>query len=132
MEKLQLLMEKYPEKVKSMVDSLYSENFKKKSKTIYHFKALGKVYDNDVFTKNYINFLTDVSKIHGIEFFKLCINSYYISEDPNNFNSGHKERNQIHKITDGIYVSGYSSTEKKIIHIQNICNLLGIQMTPHS
>jgi len=128
MEKLQLLLEKCPDKVKTMVDSLYRENFKKKGKTIFHFKVLGKVYDSDVFTKNYINFLKDVSKIHGIEFFKLCIHYYYISDDPKNFNDGHVLRNQIHKISEGIYVSGYSSTEKKINHIQDICHLLGAEI----
>ncbi len=125
MEKLQLLLEKCPEKVMSMVDELYKENFKKNKKKIFHFEVLGKKYDSDKFVDNYINFLKDVNKIHPYEFFKLSINGYYISEFPNDFDECHLKRNQVYKISEDFYVSTYSSTDKKIQHIKSICDFLG-------
>jgi hypothetical protein len=125
MEKLQLLLERYPEKVMSMLDELYKENFKKNKKKIFHFEALGKKYDSDKFVDNYVNFLKDVNKIHPYEFFKLSIHEYYMSKCPNDFNECHLVRNQVYKISENFYVSTYSSTDKKIQHIKSICELLG-------
>lgn len=98
-----------------------SQKRKKNSKTIFKFKVLGKNYDNDIVTKNYVSFMSDISKIHPYEMFKECIHEYYISKDESLLK-------QSHKINDGLYVSGYSSTEVKIRHIMNICDLLGINL----
>ena len=121
MEKLELLMEKYPNDVMEVIDNLYKEKFPKGKKTIYNFKVLGKNYINDVFTKNYVSFLRDISFIHGYELFERCIHPYYISRTG-------EELKQVHKVNEGIYVSGYSSTEKKIQHIMSICDLLGLDI----
>ena len=128
MNKLEILMDRCPEQVEELVNKLYSENFKKKGKTIFHFGAIGKIYDSNKFVDNYINFLKDVSKIHSYEFFKLCIPAYYISRDSVSFSESHIERNCIVNICEGFYVSTYSSTEKKIEHIKNICEMLGVNM----
>jgi hypothetical protein len=124
MEKLQILINECPNELFEMVDKLYDEKFpkkKKNSKTIFKFKVLGKNYDNDIVTKNYVSFMSDISKIHPYEMFKECIHEYYISKDESLLK-------QSHKINDGLYVSGYSSTEVKIRHIMNICDLLGINL----
>jgi hypothetical protein len=103
-------MKKCPEQVSVMVEQLYKENFTKKKKTIHHFKVLGKIYDNNIFSTNYINFLKDVSKIHGYELFKLCIPPSHIATTADSFTECHLVRNQIVKISEGFYVSTHSST----------------------
>jgi len=128
MNKLELLLEKCPEQVEELVNKLYKKNFKKKSKKIFHFKALGKTYDSDIFTDNYINFIQDISKIHNYEFFKLCIPSCYLSTKHDLFTESHIERNQVVKICKDFYISTYSSTEKKIEHVKNICEMIGIKV----
>ena len=123
MEKIELLMETYPDDLNRVVNELYMEKFpkKKKDKTIYNFKVMGKEYVDNVFTKNYINFLKDISLIHGYNFFAMVIPPYFLSKD----GEGLK---QVHKINEGIYVSTYSSTEKKIGHIKEVCELMGLNI----
>lgn len=124
MEKLQQLIETCPDELFEIVNKLYDEKFpkkKKSSKTIFKFKVLGKEYDNDIVTKNYVSFLSDISKIHPYEMFEKCIHGYYMSKDGLSLK-------QSQKINDNFYVSGYSSTEVKIRHIMNICDLLGITL----
>lgn len=124
MEKLQQLIETCPDELFEIVNKLYDEKFpkkKKNSKTIFKFKVLGKEYDNDIVTKNYVSFLSDISKIHPYEMFEKCIHGYYMSKDGLSLK-------QSQKINDNFYVSGYSSTEVKIRHIMNICDLLGITL----
>ena len=130
MEKLQLLLEKCPEKVMEMVDVLYKENFKpkKKSKTIFHFEVLGKRYDSVKFVDNYLNFIKDVFKLHPYEFFELSIEDRFIKKCKTEFTDCHISRNQISKISDGFYLSTYSDTEKKIKHIESICDYLGAKL----
>lgn len=124
MKKLQQLIETCPDELFEIVNKLYDEKFpkkKKNSKTIFKFKVLGKEYDNDIVTKNYVSFLSDISKIHPYEMFEKCIHGYYMSKDGLSLK-------QSQKINDNFYVSGYSSTEVKIRHIMNICDLLGITL----
>lgn len=124
MQKLQQLIEKCPDELFEIVNKLYDEKFpkkKKKSKTIFKFKVLGKKYDSNITTKNYISFITDISKIHPYEMFEQCIHEYYLSKHD-------LVLKQSQKINDNFYVSGYSSTEVKIRHIMNICDLLEINL----
>jgi hypothetical protein len=123
MEKIQQLIEKCPDELYDVVNRLYNEKFpkKKEPKTIFKFKVLGKNYNNDIVTKNYVSFISDISKIHPFEMFTQCIHEYYISKDGSLLK-------QSHKINNNFYVSGYSSTEVKIKHIMNICELLGINL----
>jgi hypothetical protein len=123
MEKIQQLIDKCPDELYDVVNRLYNEKFPKKKgpKTIFKFKVLGKNYNDDIVTKNYVSFISDISKIHPFEMFTQCIHEYYISKDGSLLK-------QSHKINDNFYVSGYSSTEVKIKHIMNICELLGINL----
>lgn len=123
MEKLQQLIDKCPNELYELVEKLYNEKFpkKKNSKTIFKFKVLGKKYDSNIVTKNYVSFIKDIFKIHPYEMFEKCIHEYYISKDGNSFK-------QSHKIGDNFYITGYSSTEVKIKHIMSICDFLGINL----
>jgi hypothetical protein len=124
MEKLQQLIETCPDELFDIVNKLYDEKFpkkKKNSKTIFKFKVLGKNYDSTITTKNYVSFISDISKIHPFEMFKECIHEYYLSNND-------LVLKQSQKINDNFYISGYSSTEVKVRHVMNICELLGINL----
>jgi hypothetical protein len=124
MEKLQILIDKCPDELFDVVNKLYDEKFpnkKKNSKIIFKFRVLGKNYNSDITTKNYVSFISDISKIHPYEMFEQCMHKYYISKDGS-------QLKQSQKINDDFYISGYSSTEVKIKHIMNICDLLGINL----
>ena len=123
MEKLQLLINECPNELYELVEKLYNEKFPKKKnpKTTFKFKVLGKKYDSNIVTKNYVSFISDIFKIHPYEMFEKCIHEYYISKDGNSFK-------QSHKIGDNFFITGYSSTEVKIKHIMNICDFLGINI----
>ena len=123
MNKLEKLIEKYPNEINEIIDRLYDEKFPKKNKkTIFKFKTLGKVYSDDVFTKNYVNFLKDISQIHPYEMFENTLIKSYISKSPDGME-------QIHKIKEGFYVTSYSSTKLKIKHVNDICDLLEIKIS---
>lgn len=129
MEKISELIEKYPTELYEMVDKLYNEKFPKKKKnpkTIFKFKALGKVYDSNNVSLNYISFLYDISKIHSNELFEKCINDYYIYRGHGEI--GEKQMKQMYKIRDNFYISCYSSTKVKIRHIMLIADLIGIDI----
>ena len=53
--------------------------------------------------------------------FEQCIHEYYLSKHD-------LVLKQSQKINDNFYISGYSSTEVKIRHIMNICDLLEISL----
>jgi|688.fasta_scaffold1137699_2 hypothetical protein len=123
MNKLDKLIVMFPNEVNEMVDKLYDEKFPKKNKkTIFKFKAMGKEYTDEVFTKNYVNFIKDISKLHPYEMFQNTLIKSYISKT----NDGME---QAHKIKDDFYVTSYSSTKLKINHIKDICELLEIKLT---
>ncbi len=123
MNKLEKLMERFPNEINEIVDRLYNEKFPKKNKKIiFKFKTLGKEYTDEVFTKNYVNFLKDISQIHPYEMFQNTAIKSYISKS----NEGME---QVHKIKDDFYVTSYSSTKLKINHVKDICDLLDIRIT---
>lgn len=123
MNKLEKLIEKYPNEINEIIDRLYDEKFPKKNKkTIFKFKTLGKVYSDDVFTKNYVNFIKDISQIHPYEMFENTLIKSYISKSADGME-------QAHKIKDGFYVTSYSSTNLKIKHVNDICDLLEIKIS---
>jgi hypothetical protein len=123
MNKLEKLMERFPNEINEIVDRLYNEKFPKKNKKIiFKFKTLGKEYTDEVFTKNYVNFLKDISQIHPYEMFQNTAIKSYISKS----NEGME---QVHKIKDDFYVTSYSSTKLKINHVKDICDLLEIRLT---
>jgi len=124
MKKLEILQNQFPNEINEIINKLYKEKFphKKGDKTVYKFKTMGINYESNIFTKNYVNFLKDVSKLHPYQMFESTTLKNYISESNVNIK-------QSHKITDGFYVSGYSSTDRKIKHIKELCNILGLKLT---
>jgi hypothetical protein len=123
MEKLKRLMEVFPDEVNEVIDNLYKTKFpkNKSKKTMFPFKVLGKEYTKSVFTKNYIEFISDVSKIHPYKMFQHSVLKNYISQT----NEGMK---QSHKINDSFYVTSYTSTGIKIRHIKELCGFLGLRL----
>ena len=99
---------------------------KKRSKIISHFTALGKDYNSDIFTNNYKNFLMDISNIHGVELFKETIGTFFVKDNIRDFTEVTKSRSTIINLSQGGFVSCYSSTEKKLEHINNISKKLKI------
>jgi cyclophilin family peptidyl-prolyl cis-trans isomerase len=101
---------------------------KKSPKTVCHFYALGKTYDNNIFVRNYENFLIDTSKILGYDGFKQVLKSYIRSEEEE-FPKSHKGKGPVIKLSNGGVVTGYSGTSKKIEHIKGLCAVMGIKLT---
>jgi hypothetical protein len=123
MDKFKTLLENYPDEVNEIINKLYYNKFpnKRDKKTIFKFKAMGKNYDSDIFTKNYIEFIKDISNIHPYEMFNNSVVKCYISKT-------YEGMKQSHKIKDGFYITGYSSTNRKINHIKKLCGLLEINL----
>ena len=101
---------------------------KKAPKTICHFTALGKRYDSNVFTDNYTQFLLDVSSFQGYGLFQKTLGTF-IKENINDFTDVTKEKSSIVPLKNGGYVSCYSSTERKLKHISNVCEELSIPVS---
>jgi hypothetical protein len=123
MNKLEKLLNNYPDEVNEVIEKLYNQKFPKKNKkTIFKFRTLGKEYTDEVFTKNYINFIKDISQIHPYEMFENTMIKTYLYKSTEGMD-------QMHKIKDGFYIHSYSSTKIKINHIKDICEFLGITLT---
>ena len=123
MDKLKTLSENYPNGLNEVINKLYKEKYpiKKEKKKIFKFRSMGKNYDSDVFTKNYIEFIKDISNIHPYEMFEKSVVKCYISKT-------YEGMKQSHKIKDNFFITGYSSTDRKIIHIKELCGLLEINL----
>jgi len=124
MDKFKTLLENHPDELHEVINNLYKEKYplKKGKKKIFKFRSMGKNYDSNVFTNNYIEFIKDISNIHPYEMFENSIIKCYISKT-------HEGMKQSHKIKNNFYVTGYSSTERKIIHVKELCSLLDINIT---
>jgi hypothetical protein len=126
MNKLDFLINQYPDELTYMVDKLFDEKVPKKitgksSKTIYKFIALGKKYDDDKFVNNYREFLKDISKILSFEVIRDLLGNSWVYEHSNDpYNED--------KINNAFYVRTKSSTETKINHIKKLCDYLGINI----
>jgi hypothetical protein len=123
MDKFKTLLENYPDEVNEIINKLYYNKFpnKRDKKTIFKFKVMGKNYDSDIFTKNYIEFIKDISNIHPYEMFNNSVVKGYISKT-------YEGMKQSHKIKDDFYITGYSPTNRKINHIKKLCDLLEINL----
>jgi len=119
-----LVMEFVKEKTKRVATSKKG----RLPKTICHFSVLGKNYSNNIFSKNYVKFLEDISNIHGYELFKKNMGNY-ANKDINDYPTSKIEKSSIIKLKNGTLVSLYSSTEIKMKHIQNICDCLNVPIT---
>ena len=125
MNKLKYLLENHTDDVMMLVENLYKQKYpkKKKSKTICHFRALGNTYDNDIFVRNYEDFMTHVTSIKPIGEVKEIM-SKYIAEDKNQFSDKCNKKNQALKLKTGYYLNTYSTTDVKVGHIKKICKEL--------
>ena len=123
MDKIKILLEYYPDEVNEVINKLYKEKFplKKEKKKIFKFRSMGKNYNSEIFTKNYVEFIKDISNIHPYEMFENSVVKFYISKT-------YEGMKQSHKIKDDFYVTGYSSTDRKITHIKELCGFLDINL----
>ena len=108
-----------PQPIKSSV-----KQRKKTPKTVCHFKVMGKKYDSNVFTDNYREFLTDISKGNDYELFEKTLGTF-TKYNLNDFTNTTREKATVIKLKCGGFVSTYSSTKMKMEHVKNICDELG-------
>jgi len=129
MEKYNILMREYPNETTGVLETLYNEKFPKSKKpskapnTTFKFKALGKVYDEKKVVRNYISFFSDVSKIIPFDEIRFVVGSSYFSTLPDVFPE--KERECING---EYYINTKTSTERKKIHVEKVCEYLDINM----
>ena len=100
---------------------------KKATKTVCHFSVMGKKYNSNVFTDNYREFLTDISKVNNYELFEKTLGSF-TKFNLNDFTNVTREKATVIKLKCGGYVSTYSSTKMKMEHVKNICDELGYKV----
>lgn len=93
----------------------------KEKKTMYKFSVMGKMYDSNIVTRNYVEFIKDISNIHPYEMFKNSVVKCYISKT----GWGMKQSN---KINDNFYITAYSGTDRKIKQIEELCEFLDINL----
>lgn len=114
--------EEVPQTIKSSV-----KQKKKATKTVCHFSVMGKKYNSNVFTDNYREFLTDISKVNNYELFEKTLGSF-TKFNLNDFTNVAREKATVIKLKCGGYVSTYSSTKMKMEHVKNICDELGYKV----
>jgi hypothetical protein len=117
-------MKEYPKDLEVVVNNLYNEKFPKVSKapkTIFKFKVLGRNYDSDIFTHNYKLFFENISKVVPYETISEAVDSCLFSRENSKF--------KFYEYINGeFYVNTKTTTERKIIHIRNVCDYLGLKM----
>jgi hypothetical protein len=129
MQTLESVIRENQDEFLNLVLEFVKEKTKKRKgpKTICHFQALGKTYDNHIFSKNYGAFLKDVSRILSYESLEPILKSY-LRKNIDDFSDNTTERSTLIHLENGGYVTTYSSTEKKITHIQDLCQLLNANL----
>ena len=83
-----------------------------------------KSYNSNVFTDNYREFLTDISKTNQYELFVKTLGTF-TKFKLNDFTDVTREKATVIKLKCGGFVSTYSSTKMKMEHVKNICEELG-------
>jgi hypothetical protein len=111
-----------PQPIKSRI-----KQRKKKLKTVCHFNTMGKNYDSNVFTDNYREFLTDISRVHQYELFEKTLGTF-TKYNLNDFTDTTREKATVIKLKCGGFVSTYSSTKMKMEHVKNVCDELGYKV----
>lgn len=128
MNKIEKLLREHNEEFTQMVNEFYDEKYpSKKSKTICRFKVGGKDYNSDIFTKNYREFLNDLTQTIGGNVFKKVLGNY-VKFDPSEFSASIIQKNQYYNINDVFYVSTYTDTDTKVKHITDLCEYLDIPL----
>lgn len=129
MEKIYKLLSEHYEEFNHLVNDFYKKKYPmKKKKTIKSkIKTMGKVYENLTFTSNYIEILKDVSKIFTYHQMSPFFGAD-MSDNVNGFSESRIRKKTIVKINEGVYVTVYSSNEKKISHLTKLFNYYGIKL----
>ncbi len=120
--------EEFLEVVLNFIKEKSETKQKKSPKKVCHFKALGKTYDSDIFTRNYESFLLDVSKILSYNEFKTHLQGF-VRKNKEEFPDSFSIKTSMIKLHNGGIVSSYSATEKKIEHIKGLCKHMGVSLT---
>lgn len=127
MNKLEILLENHNDDIMVLVNTLYNEKYPKKKvkkkKTICHFKVLGNDYNDDIFVKNYIKFMSHVTVIKNYDKVKSVMKKY-ISKNVEEFSKKCRDKNQAVKLNSECFIKTYSPTKVKIKHIKKICEEL--------
>jgi hypothetical protein len=119
---LNLLKDNSFESLYEFVDSFKMKKDKPKG---YKFKFLDKTFDSDNTTENYINFLKFFILINrtyeycGLDIIKASLGKF-CSFDRQKLSPCSRRKKQYVRLYDAIYVSTYTSTQKKINHIRKI------------
>jgi hypothetical protein len=103
------------------------ETKQRNSKTICHFKVLGQTFNSNTFVNNYEKFLFHISVLPISEEIYYKAFGTFITDDIDNFPPSFG-RSSVIRIPNGLVVSTYSSTEKKLEHITKMCELLNINI----
>lgn len=128
MEKITRLLNEHNEEFTEIVNEFYNEKYpSKKSKTICYLKVAGKYYNSNIFTKNYREFLNDLTQTIGGNVFKKVLGNY-VKFDPREFTPSIIKKNQYDNINDVFYVSTYTGFDKKLKHITDLCEYLDIPL----
>ena len=120
--------EEFMNMIINFINEKSTQKQKKAPKTICHFKALGKTYDNDIFTRNYEQFLLDTSKILSYQNFKDSLKGF-VRETEDEFPESYGGRTSMVRLHNGGVVSCYSATDKKLEHIKVLCETMGVNLT---
>lgn len=129
MKDIKTLIKQNKDEITDLLISYLKEKSKKTKspKTICHFKALGKKYTSNIFTRNYEEFLLDSSKLLSYDQVKDKLKGF-VRPDVKDFPPLHEKKSTMIKLHNGGIVSSYSSTEKKLKHIEGICELLNVNL----
>jgi hypothetical protein len=131
-EKIEILNKNFPEEfleISNMLDTIYQQVIKKKKhQKTPSFKAFGKMYENTTFTKNYIRFCDDVSKIQDAAFFERLLGSKKATTNLDNFSFSIINDEAYVKLSNGIFLSKDMNTNNLIRVISNIAKELDINI----
>lgn len=135
MEKIEILLSEHKDEFMKIVDGFYKEKYPiVKAKSInYKVVTMNRTYENNTFTKTYVNLVKDLSKIFS---YKELSQSFgrFVSNKHNSFSKSNIRKNTIVKINNELYLSVYSSNEIKIQHLKNFFefNQIKIKFSPSS
>tara|TARA_R110000803_G_scaffold75933_1_gene140293 strand:- start:1 stop:492 length:492 start_codon:yes stop_codon:yes gene_type:complete len=125
------LKEEHTEELVIVIDNLYTEKYNERKKHIVsHFKSVGKTYDSNIFTNNYVSFIRDLVSGFNltVDDLKGTVPDCYMKKS-NSFSKCHYSKKHIStivKINDSFWLSTYNETPKKMEYIRRIKNKLNI------
>lgn len=126
MEKLDVLLENYPQDLMEVINNLYKEKYPTKPKNPKSFcviKVGDKIYDNQNFQDTYIEFLTDFNKFLSDETLSKSMGKY-MTFSLSDVKNKAKEQGHFRLIDNRFYVNVKSSTRRKFKHISDIGDFL--------